>query len=414
MVTGMSSQAAAEPTATWSGFYIGAGGGYGLGSLGLSFEDEAAWDGFGMKGWTAGGFIGFDHVFGSNLVAGVEIGGDWSNIGTEMNLLLGDGSGYDYLFNGWMRTDWTASVSARLGLIVNPYTMFFGSIGATAGQMSYGYEYGEDDSIITQFSDGKTFYGLAFAGIGAETYLADHLRFRYQYVLNFLSHDFDGLEVSPTQGIAKVALMYDFGGPPSPDAAAAFAPQSWTGIYFGINGGHSMGRSSLVAEEGPSSFYWDAFGATGLNAGASVGADIQLGSSFVLGIEAGATASNLEWEASYGPYGIRYTNNNWYDVRGRLGVLVNPGTLLYGFVGYAKVHSSLDYYEDVYSEEIASFTRKGWEFGGGIEAWVASNLSLRAEYGIRKLDNYSILDDTIWLETMQSTATFGAIYHIGK
>jgi outer membrane immunogenic protein len=75
------------PYYNWTGFYIGANGGYGWGHQSYSGASvtpfgPATFGGTGnSSGWLAGGQIGFNYEFPTmNVVIGVEADGDWSNI----------------------------------------------------------------------------------------------------------------------------------------------------------------------------------------------------------------------------------------------------------------------------------------------------------------------------------------------
>jgi outer membrane immunogenic protein len=74
----------------WTGFYVGIQGGYGwgrsrhcdAGSTPQCGEPVLIFPDFSIRGWTAGGTVGYNHQIG-NLVLGVELDGSWANIRGE-------------------------------------------------------------------------------------------------------------------------------------------------------------------------------------------------------------------------------------------------------------------------------------------------------------------------------------------
>jgi outer membrane immunogenic protein len=140
-------------------------------------------------------------------------------------------------------------------------------------------------------------------------------------------------------------------------AANAQAVGSWTGPYVGASVG-----SSFSATQGPS---------TSFLASGFLGWNVQAGRALVLGVEGDAgwiANSNWNWEAS---------------VRGRLGFLMKPATLLYatGGVAFAQVHP----------DSVALWsTKTGYAVGGGIETGALfSSVKARLEYRYTDLGTFN-------------------------
>lgn len=418
------------PANAWGGLYFGAEAAYSLSNTQLQVPGLVDWDGRGARGWSGGAFLGFDHEFAGGWVAGVEFGGDWNDISGTNSLTVGDGlGGYEFKGSTTISTDWSASISGRIGYLVNPQTLFFASLGATAAHGIGSYELGIDNVTVESASDQDMFYGLAFAGVGAETILGNHWRGRFEYVTSFLNtNTYDvgvPLEVTPIVGTAKAALIYDFGNTGTSSRPAGYAPPSWTGLYAGVDAGQSMGVGKYDLSIEDSNFTYDGFGSDGWSGGAMVGFNLQVGSRFVVGLEAGATASTLASEYTFSEgsplLSVKGENTAWYDARVRAGFLASPGTLIYGFAGVGRVNGDLtvtDYTGLLGGgTQSQSYDRDLVEFGGGIEAWVTRGLSLRAEYAYAMLDSVNAIpgeSETGKFDMDQATATVAAIYHFGK
>jgi outer membrane immunogenic protein len=112
---------------TWTGFYIGANGGYGFG--------RSKWDGlpatFDVKGGLAGGQLGYNWQFGQ-FVWGLEGDGDWTNLRGHANAASCLGTTLCETRNNFL-----ATARGRVGLAVDrllPYVtggLAVGNIKAT-------------------------------------------------------------------------------------------------------------------------------------------------------------------------------------------------------------------------------------------------------------------------------------------
>jgi outer membrane immunogenic protein len=158
---------------------------------------------------------------------------------------------------------------------------------------------------------------------------------------------------------------------PAPIAAALF---NWSGFYLGINGGYGWGQARLEAVSGSTGF----FNVNGGLVGGTIGWNWQApGSAIVWGIE-----GDLDWTNIHGttpcpnPAFTCGAENSWLGtVRGRLGWAANT-VLLYATGGFA--------FGDVNATVSGSpgqkATQTGWTVGGGVEAAIARNWSVKAEY----------------------------------
>jgi outer membrane immunogenic protein len=127
----------------WSGFYIGAAGGYGWGSTSFDWAD-APYDNASPKGGLFGGYAGYNWQFGS-WVTGLEVDGSWANLTTTST---------DFT----QKTDTLGSVRGRFGYTVLPSLLAYGTVGAGWGHTTLdltpagaSFFTGPGSSSITQF-----------------------------------------------------------------------------------------------------------------------------------------------------------------------------------------------------------------------------------------------------------------------
>ena len=151
------------------------------------------------------------------------------------------------------------------------------------------------------------------------------------------------------------------------------APFSWTGFYFGINGGYGWGRSSwsdptLGADSGT-------FNTSGGLVGGTVGYNYQFGQA-VVGVE-----GDIDWADINGttntacPLGCKTTDNWLSTVRGRLGYAADRFMpFVTGGAAFGDIRASTPGFAG------ASNTNAGWTVGAGLEFAIAGNWTAKAEY----------------------------------
>ncbi|WP_082770371.1 outer membrane beta-barrel protein [Bradyrhizobium sp. CCH5-F6] len=193
------------------------------------------------------------------------------------------------------------------------------------------------------------------------------------------------------------------------------AVPAWSGAYVGGTAGWKRdeadwSRTGILSGFGfnPTPTNWDGgvgphynFESDAVRLGAYAGYNWQL-SNFVVGIEADV-GSGLRGKASLGylpggvvtgaavPVGLNGTSVDFgWDgsIRGRVGVLVTPSTLLYTTGGFAFQRTTISAYcnnggtwfcpngnAESYSKLLT-----GWTLGGGVESMISRNWIARAEY----------------------------------
>ena len=402
----MVGQAQAAPD-TWSGFYVGADLGYGMGATKLVIGDFFEWNALGSQGGSVGAFAGYNQQFG-DWVAGFEFGGTLSDVQGHTELVSGpDSIGTQTL------TDWSAGVTARLGYVVSPSTLVFAGLG---GKVYHGLGRLKEDGI-TQYEDDDQFTGMGVVTVGIETVLSGNVRIRAQYDLDLLqANDYGGLVVTPMVGTAKASILYAIG-----DAAASEPVDAakWAGFYAGAVGGQTIGVATLRIGDDTDYFSHAGFGSAGWTGGVVAGYNLSVTERLLLGFEGGVSASTSRTFVGLATEedGFQGTNDWWIDARLRAGYLTSQETMLYGFAGLTRMHSTLGTVDDgEWTGGETTFERNGATIGAGIEAQVTDNLLLRAEYAYSLFEEYDMSGGGgfMTLTQRQQTATVGVIYRFNE
>jgi hypothetical protein len=430
----------APPPWNWSGFYIGAHGGYGWKRNDfaevISVTPLATLGGIDSNGWVLGGQAGYNWQYG-RWVAGLELDGSATRIRGDSTPLVRNFAG------GITITDiesddvkYLGTARARLGAVpfANWDVLFYGTAG-----LAWERRNRIDTTTLvvpatTQFSASTTphdHFGWV-AGAGAEFRLgATNWIGRIEY----LHYDFGTVEsttaVSTTPAtpggtfadsagrqtidVVRGGLSYKFGPDASSSpwsayaadmpvkgspAAAPLSPWSWAGFYIGAHGGYGWKRNDfaevisvvpLVALGGIDSNGWVLGGQAGYN--------WQYGR-WVAGLEVDGSATRIRGDST--PVvrnfagGITITDIESDDVkylgtaRARLGVVPFTGwnALLYGTAGLAwervnRIDTSTLVVPATTQFSASTLPRDhfGWVAGVGGEVRLgATNWIARAEY----------------------------------
>jgi outer membrane immunogenic protein len=219
-------------------------------------------------------------------------------------------------------------------------------------------------------------------------------------------------------GLAKAADMA-FKAPPPP------APvYSWSGWYFGINGGGVWDSNSsatfsgsgptapifFAANEFPTALSLSSHGGVG---GLQTGYNWQLSPSWLIGVETDIQLSNYAGTAiaTPSPIGLLVpfttqvsNQSTWFGtLRGRLGFLATSNLLVYGTGGlaYGQTETSFStittgltlgtcHVNFTCAVGTSSSNRTGWAAGGGLEWMFAPHWTVRAEYLFMDLGSQSV------------------------
>jgi outer membrane immunogenic protein len=168
-------------TWNWTGFYLGVG--VGVGAQDVRVNDAVDFGGEGALGTI---IIGYDRLLRPGWVAGVFADYDFSGIS-------GDTVGVSHDHN------YSWSVGARLGHLINPGTLVYGTAGYTQAEFEVGGAFSE------------TFDGY-FVGAGIEAFLRDNWTLKLEYRYSDLAEsELAGGDVDQSLHTARLVLSYKFG-----------------------------------------------------------------------------------------------------------------------------------------------------------------------------------------------------------
>jgi outer membrane immunogenic protein len=173
----------------------------------------------------------------------------------------------------------------------------------------------------------------------------------------------------------------------SPVAAA-----TWTGFYAGGNFGYGWARDSSSVDASNGGQAASSFTIKGVNAGGQIGANLQFSGPWMTGIESDIQKS---WQRFDGPNGNLSNLNSaagfalpttervsleWFgSTRARFGYAASA-VLIYGTGGVAYGQVKTKGGANGFTQINDSPVKFGWAAGGGIEAMVSRNVSIRGEY----------------------------------
>ena len=154
-----------SPVTNWSGFYIGAMGGYGNNS-----DDQ-----LGVKGGFAGGTVGYNWQF-SQIVFGIEADGAWADLSSSASA---------FGVTGTAKVDALATVRGRVGVAFDQ-VLLYGTGGFALADTKLGLSVVGLGSV----SDSQTMTGWT-AGAGVEWMFTPRWSFKAEYLYrSFSSQNF--------------------------------------------------------------------------------------------------------------------------------------------------------------------------------------------------------------------------------
>jgi outer membrane immunogenic protein len=179
-----------DRTASWTGFYLGAGGG--LGALTTSLDAtpgpavtdpgaagaSASLDGLGADGSFLTLSAGADYQVSSRFVAGAFVDVDFYDLETQIAVTI---PGIGVAAKGGLDVDHAWSVGARLGYLASPETLLFVSGGYTRlGITEIGANVSGPFPTIAARASAPSADGV-FIGAGFEAMLTRHISLRGEY-----------------------------------------------------------------------------------------------------------------------------------------------------------------------------------------------------------------------------------------
>jgi outer membrane immunogenic protein len=255
-------QAQAAPVYNWTGFYVGAHGGYLRGDYDI---DVPGAPGTAKPDGAYGGFqLGYWAHFSPNWVYGFEADISYSDA---------NGAGDANSLNVWL--DRFGTARTRFGYATGPW-LIYAAGGLAWAKVSAGN---------TVFHSRQAYKGWT-AGVGAEYAIAPNWSVKAEYLFADLGDNtenlflFGSIRQDVTFSTIRVGLNYRLGGPLPATNAAPRARFNWSGGYIGIQGGYADGTQSMTYLGGTVPF--EPNGGFG---GFQTGYNWQFASNLVLGVE---------------------------------------------------------------------------------------------------------------------------------
>jgi outer membrane immunogenic protein len=178
-------------------------------------------------------------------------------------------------------------------------------------------------------------------------------------------------------------------------APVAEAGPNWNGFYIGAG----IGAGAVVHELSDYYSSADSIGGEGIFGTVTVGYDRVIRPGWVAGVFTDFDFSGISSDFE----GVDIDHEYSWSVGGRLGVLANPGTLLYGTAGYTQ--AEFDF------AGATSPTFDGYFVGAGIETFLHQNWTLKLEYRFSQFDDENVFGTDV--EPSLHTARLVLSYKFG-
>jgi len=189
-----------SPAYSWTGFYVGGNVGAGAAVHELGLGGVASFNGIGGEGAFGELNVGYDHEFGGNWVAGVQLGGRYSGITSEIN--FGPGK-----LN--LDADYGFDVLARVGMKLNESTLAYVLGGYSWQHFDLVASGGGSSQSLIDWNAG----GFSVGG-GLEAAVTNNMTVNLEYrYAQYQSEDFDSMgffEVTPSSHTVRVGAKYKF------------------------------------------------------------------------------------------------------------------------------------------------------------------------------------------------------------
>lgn len=382
----------------WTGFYVGGNFGYGVGHnssepfLGAPPTDRAT---LAPRGVLAGVQGGYNWQVNS-LVVGVEADWQWTDERDtycfSCAVAIGRGVGQEI--------PWFGTLRGRVGYAAGS-VLFYATGGVAYGQIKQIIDccFGAPTAIVNNTKTGWV------AGGGIEAALAGNWTAKAEYLytdfgnvsnVQLIPVAFGGPATQVASGdvrnhVGRVGVNYRFGGQgyvPSGGGASASA-YNWTGVYLGGNLGYGVGRNATTQAFAGVLTDRLTIGPDGVLGGGQIGYNWQSGAA-VIGLEGdiqGTDQRDTICRLCQPTAGFLYQNFtqevSWFaTVRGRLGYASGPA-LFYvtGGAAFGEIKTTVNQQSPPLNATSQFTNRKaGWTLGGGVEAALLGNWSVKAEY----------------------------------
>ncbi|MFA5955699.1 outer membrane protein [Hyphomicrobium sp.] len=215
-------------TSSWSGAYIGIGGGYGIADnkIGAAEEEVDSEAGhFGSDGGIISFTLGYDRQIAPKFVVGAFADADYTNLHYRSSINVDAGDSFNETIRNNFRN--ILMVGARIGYLAAPDTLLFVSAGyANAGLGDTNIAASINNDLVDSATiEGRRFSG-GFAGGGVETRINNSLSLKAEYrYADFGSEqasatsttipdaEFLRTKFDPAIQMGRVSMNYRFGSP---------------------------------------------------------------------------------------------------------------------------------------------------------------------------------------------------------
>jgi len=401
---------------SWTGWYIGANAGYGVGYGQGTFAFGPLLETFNAMpaGAFGGGQLGYNYQFGS-FVVGAETDIQGAGISDTRTCLLGCVPGSSALID--QKLNWFGTMRARVGLANGPVLTY------VTGGAAYG---GTETGVTTTFGGATAASSVSATksgwtwGTGVEAALGGNWTAKAEYLYMDLGSSsasntvavpgaaavipvVSTFNVKNREQIFRAGVNYHFG----PDQSGAIGPTyNWAGLFVGGTFGYGIGRNDSTFVVPPAANAEAFFlSPRGFDGGGIIGYNWQFGS-WVLGLDAdfqGSTGSGyltcVNLCSGAGATTIDQKLSWFGTVRGRLGYAVGPA-LFYatGGAAFGEVKESIT--QPATGNASFSHSKSGFAVGGGIE----NKLDLFGLLG----PNWTTRTEYLYIDLGSVSDTFGA------
>lgn len=180
--------------------------------------------------------------------------------------------------------------------------------------------------------------------------------------------------------------------------AQEISAKSWTGFYIGAG----VGAGAINHKVDVSPFFtFDGIGGEGIFGTIQLGADVQVGQRFVLGVFVDYDFSGIKTDASLNiPIGPGFSAtaeipvDDMWTIGARAGFLSSPSTLWYVGAGYSQMQLGDASFTTNIPNVAGSFPLpefKGYSLLAGVESQLWHNFSIKMEYRFTQFDRESLL-----------------------
>lgn len=206
----------------------------------------------------------------------------------------------------------------------------------------------------------------------------------------------------------SAAQSADLGVPRTPVAAEVMASGfTWTAVYGGLHAGYGFANTAISV---PGAFGFSGIGSNGWLVGGKIGADYQFAQRWVAGVLLEGNLQGIDTVMGIGGLGnIKFSGDRRWAIRGRLGYLLTPETMLYVTGGFTQGRTTLSAPGGLGS---ISFSANGWQIGGGVETRLSGNWFMYAEY-IHTFSNSFGQFAPLSVKPTSGTARIGINYRFG-